>query len=63
MIKSIFDWGVYTLEVIGDITGWGYMLANIIIFIIFQPALIVLFFILWLYERNKINQYLKRHLL
>jgi len=63
MIKSIFDWGVYTLEVIGDITGWGYMLANVIIFIILQPALIALFFILWLYERVKIKQYLQRHLL
>ena len=63
MIKSIFDWGVYTLEVIGDITGWGYMLANVIIFIILQPALIALFFILWLYERDKTNRHLKHRLL
>jgi hypothetical protein len=35
------------------ITGMGYFLANIVIFVIIQPLLILLFFILWRYERNK----------
>jgi uncharacterized membrane protein len=53
MIEGIFNYCVYVLEVIGDITGMGYFLANIVIFVILQPLLILLFFILWRYERNK----------
>jgi uncharacterized membrane protein len=53
MIENIFNYCVYVLEVIGDITGMGYFLANIVIFVILQPLLILLFFILWRYERNK----------
>ena len=46
MINSFFNWCVLVLEVIGDVTGMGYELANIVIFVILQPALILLFFIL-----------------
>ena len=53
MIEDIFNYCVYVLEVIGDITGMGYFLANIVIFVIIQPLLILLFFILWRYDRNK----------
>jgi hypothetical protein len=55
MINSFFNWCVYVLEVIGEFTGMGYELANIVIFVIIQPALILLFFILWRREvgRNK----------
>jgi uncharacterized membrane protein len=53
IIEDIFNYCVYVLEVIGDITGMGYFLANIVIFVIIQPLLILLFFILWRYERNK----------
>jgi len=58
MISSFFDWCVYVLEVIGHHTGWGYELANIIIFVFLQPALIALFFWLWIKERNKVKQLL-----
>jgi|TARA_B110000114_G_C15078751_1_gene393035 hypothetical protein len=37
----------------GDVTGMGYELANIVIFVILQPALILLFLILWRREKNK----------
>ena len=47
MINQFFNWCVYVLEVIGNITGMGYELANIVIFVILQPSLILLFFILW----------------
>ena len=47
-ISSIFNYCVYILEVIGEVTGWGYELANLIIFIGIQPALILLFFGMWL---------------
>ena len=53
MINNFFNWCVYILEVIGDITGMGYELANIVIFVIIQPLLILFFFILWIKEINK----------
>tara|TARA_R100000008_G_C3500175_1_gene123256 strand:+ start:330 stop:506 length:177 start_codon:yes stop_codon:yes gene_type:complete len=52
-ISKLFDICVYILQVIGNVTGMGYELANIVIFIFLQPALILLFFGLWRRERNK----------
>ena len=43
-VDKFFNWCVKVLEVIGDYTGWGYELANIIIFVFLQPGLILLFF-------------------
>ena len=53
MINNFFNWCVYVLEVIGDVTGMGYELANIVIFVILQPTLILLFYVLWRKEKNK----------
>jgi hypothetical protein len=53
MINSFFNWCVKTLEFVGEITGMGYELANIVIFVVLQPALIVLFYILWRREKKK----------
>ena len=53
MINDFFYWCVYVLEVIGGVTGMGYELANIVIFVILQPGLILLFFILWRKEKKK----------
>ena len=53
MIHDLFNFCVKILEWIGDITGMGYEMANIVIFIFIQPALIVLFFVLWLRARKK----------
>ena len=53
MVNDFFNWCVYVLEVIGNVTGMGYELANIVIFVILQPALILLFFILWRMEKKK----------
>ena len=47
-VDKFFDWCVKILEIIGDYTGWGYELANIIIFVLLQPGLILLFFCLWI---------------
>ena len=52
MINELFNFCVYVLQVIGEVTGWGYELANIIIFVIMQPALILLFFSLWIRQLN-----------
>lgn len=56
LISNIFNVCVYILQVIGGSPGefgHGYYLANIIIFILLQPALIVLFYILWKLEKRK----------
>lgn len=53
LITNFFYWCVYVLEVIGDITGMGYMLANIVIFVVIEPLLILLFFYLWIKEKNR----------
>jgi len=53
MIDQFFLWCVWVLEVIGEVTGMGYELANIIIFVILQPGLILLFFILWRFEKRR----------
>ena len=52
-ISDFFFWCVHVLEVIGEVTGMGYALANIVIFVILEPALIILFFYLWIKERKK----------
>ena len=36
LINDFFHWCVYVLEVIGDVTGMGYALANIVIFVIIK---------------------------
>ena len=57
MIEQFFLWCVGVLEVIGEVTGMGYELANIVIFVIIQPGLILLFFILWRNQKNKNNKF------
>ena len=55
-IKWFFDVCVYILQCLGGSCGQyglGYEIANILIFVIIQPALIILFFLLWQRERNK----------
>jgi len=53
MINEFFNWCVLVIDIIGDITGMGYELTNIVLFVILQPALIILFYALWRREKNK----------
>tara|TARA_B100000767_G_scaffold84100_1_gene80937 strand:+ start:708 stop:899 length:192 start_codon:yes stop_codon:yes gene_type:complete len=56
IITDFFMLCVYVLQVVGGASseyGFGYYLANIIIFVILQPALILLFFFLWRKEKEK----------
>jgi hypothetical protein len=56
IIKEIFMVCVYILQVIGGKPGefgHGYYLANLIIFVLIQPTLIILFFTLWRMEKKK----------
>lgn len=54
MIESFFYFCCYIIDVIGNVTGLGYYLTNIILFVILQPALILLFMGLWLKERRHV---------
>jgi hypothetical protein len=54
-ITDLFMQCVYILQVIGGSPnefGFGYYLANILIFVVLQPSLIVLFLGLWLREKR-----------
>ena len=56
IITDFFMLCVYILQVIGGAPGeygFGYYLANIVIFVIIQPTLILLFLVLWRKERRK----------
>ena len=52
-VNALFAACVLILQVIGEWTGMGYELANIVIFIALQPALILIFLFLWLRERRR----------
>tara|TARA_A100000164_G_scaffold361776_1_gene376940 strand:- start:17 stop:199 length:183 start_codon:yes stop_codon:yes gene_type:complete len=52
-IDLIFNVCVYILQVIGNVTGMGYDLANLVIFVVIQPLLILIFFTLWRIEKKK----------
>jgi hypothetical protein len=55
-IVWFFELCVYILQVIGGTPGefgFGYYLANIVIFVIIQPSLIILFLILWIKEKRR----------
>ncbi len=46
-VSTFFDACVRVLQLIGDFTGIGYELANIMIFVVLHPALTVWLFVLW----------------
>ena len=41
MVNEIFNYCVYILEVIGEVTGWGYQLSNLIIFFSCLPGILL----------------------
>ena len=53
LIDFIFKICVIVLVDLAELLGLSYEALNIIIFIIIQPALILLFFILWRIEKRK----------
>jgi len=53
MISEFFNWCVLILEIIGSFTGLGYEAANILIFVIIQPGLIIFFYLLWRHEKKR----------
>ena len=56
MINNFFNWCVLVLEIMAEYIGISYELINILIFVIFQPLLIIIFFYLWRRERHKFQE-------
>ena len=52
-VDTIFRVCVYILVDLSEIMGISYEAINIWIFVIIQPLLILIFFILWRKEKNK----------
>ena len=52
LVDFIFKVCVFILVDMANLFGISYELINIIIFVILQPALIILFFILWRKEKK-----------
>jgi hypothetical protein len=52
-VKATFDYCVWVLERVAPIIGMNYFEINLLLFVIVQPLLILLFFSLWLVERER----------
>lgn len=58
-ITDLFMKCVYVLQVLGGDPGnygYGYYVANIVVFVVIEPALIVLFFVMWLKAKRKFKE-------
>jgi hypothetical protein len=58
LITELFMKCVYILQVIGGTPGeygFGYYLANVLIFVVIEPLLIVTFLILWIRTLRKLR--------
>jgi len=55
-INKVFDYCVDLLYYIGDITGLSYEVINIILFIVVQPAIIIVLMLYTIHLRNKITK-------
>ena len=53
-ISTIFGVCVWILQVIGDFTGMGYELANVLIFVIVHPAITIALFVLWRRSQRRV---------
>jgi len=56
LISWIFSECVELMRLIASLTGLSYKEINTIIFLILQPSLILIFFLLWQREKMKTNQ-------
>ena len=55
-VTDLFMDCVYVLQVLGGSPGefgYGYYLANILVFVVIEPAIIITLLVLWLKERKK----------
>ena len=60
MTKWFFLECVNFMRLLASYTNTTYQEINVIIFIILQPTLILLFFILWRIEKSKTNKFINK---
>ena len=53
LLSSLFQLCVDVMYFLADLTKTSYKEINTIVFLIIQPALVVLFFLLWIHEKKK----------
>tara|TARA_B100001105_G_scaffold189311_1_gene153579 strand:- start:364 stop:642 length:279 start_codon:yes stop_codon:yes gene_type:complete len=53
IINLIFNICCGIIYLIGEVTGMGYQLANLVIFVILHPLITLTFFILWRTAKNR----------
>ncbi len=53
LMVKICNWCIQLLRDMAISTGFSYEEINVWLFIIIQPSLIILFFILWIKEKRK----------
>ena len=56
LFSSIFSECVELMRLMATLTGLSYKEMNTIIFLILQPLLVLIFFLLWQREKTKGNQ-------
>ena len=49
-IETFFAWCVELMRLLATISGISYKEINVYVFLVLQPALIILFFVLWRIE-------------
>ena len=52
-LSYLFQLCVDVMYLLADITNTSYKEINVIVFLIIQPGLVLLFFLLWRYEKKK----------
>ena len=56
---TLYDFALVALQWLGGDIGkmeLGYFIANIVVFVLVQPGLILLFLMLWLHQKRKNRQ-------
>ena len=53
LISYLFQLCVNVMYLLADLTNTTYKEINAIVFLILQPGLVALFFLLWRYEKKK----------
>lgn len=54
LISYLFQLCVNAMYLLADLTNTTYKEINAIVFLILQPVLVMLFFLLWRYEKKRI---------
>ncbi len=58
--NDFFKWCCDFISYSGKLVGLSYEEMNILIFVIIQPLMIVVFFLLYILEKRKLNHYIRR---